>query len=55
MRVESVADALDMTANTVRTLIKRGELKTVRIGMRSLRVPVSEVEKFIARRSKALG
>ena len=41
MRVESVADALDMTANTVRTLIKRGELKTVRIGMRSLRVPVA--------------
>ena len=32
MRVESVADALDMTANTVRTLIKRGELKTMRMG-----------------------
>jgi excisionase family DNA binding protein len=47
--VNTVAKRLDVSADTVRRLIARGELSAIRIGV-SVRVPAAEIESFVERR-----
>jgi putative molybdopterin biosynthesis protein len=44
--LEEVADILKVSVSTVRNLIKRGELKTVRVGVQ-LRVKKEELDRFL--------
>ena len=43
---EQVADLWGCSANHVRALIKRGELRAFRLGARLLRVPAAAVEEY---------
>jgi excisionase family DNA binding protein len=49
LRPEAVADALDVSRARVFELLRDGTLKSIKIG-RSRRVPVEELERFIAAR-----
>jgi excisionase family DNA binding protein len=48
MGVEETARTLSVSPCTVRTMVKSGELKSLRIGNR-IRIPVAEVHDFIRR------
>ena len=48
-RIEQVAAHLDVSANTVRRWIARGELRAVRAG--GVRISVVEVRRFTAERA----
>jgi excisionase family DNA binding protein len=50
LSVAEVAAYLNVSTKTVRRLIGRGELRSVRIG-RSIRIPEEEIECLIAGRS----
>jgi excisionase family DNA binding protein len=46
---DEVAERLKVRPSTIPRWIRQGRLAAVRFGRRTLRVPESEVEKFIAR------
>ncbi len=46
LRVSEVAIAFDVSQNTVRRWIKRGDLKSFRVGS-TVRVPMREVQKLL--------
>jgi putative molybdopterin biosynthesis protein len=48
--VEQVADILQVSANTVRKLIKEGKLKTVRVGVQ-IRITQQELDRFLSQSS----
>ncbi len=48
LKVETAADRLSIGRSKAWELVSAGELRTVRIG-RSVRVPATEVEAFVAR------
>jgi excisionase family DNA binding protein len=52
--LSAVAERLDVSVDTVRRLVGRGELGVVRIGA-SVRVPDSELAAFIERARGGLG
>ena len=45
-----VADRLNIALNSVRSLVDEGELKTVQVGRRSVRIRDRDVEDFITRK-----
>ena len=55
LSVKSAASALDLTENTVRDLIKKGELASFRVadGGRKLRIPIAALESWIGCRVAA--
>ena len=44
------AGALSVSVDTLERMIRRGDIKAVRIGRRGVRVPRSELDAFIDRR-----
>ena len=50
-RPDEAAEAIGVSRATVYGLIKRGELRSVRIGD-SVRVPVEELQKWVSRKRK---
>jgi len=52
--VREVAEILRVSPRTVRRLIKRGEIKAVRVSRRLVRIPVGELRAYIARVSQSL-
>lgn len=51
--VRRAAELLDVSVDTVRRLIAAGDLDAVRLGYRTLRVPVSSLSQLVARRNSA--
>jgi excisionase family DNA binding protein len=50
--ISTVADRLDISEDSVRRLIARGDLTAIRIGS-SVRVAAAELESFVERRREA--
>ena len=48
LTIEQTADVLGLHANTIRNLIRRGDLKAVRIGARIIRVNATDVAAILA-------
>jgi putative molybdopterin biosynthesis protein len=49
--ISTVADRLDLSKDTVRRLIERGELTTIRIGS-NIRIDAAELEAFLERQRR---
>ena len=47
LTIEKVAEILDISKQKVNALIKSGELKVLRIGPRSQRINVKDLEEYI--------
>lgn len=54
LSISQVGAQLGLSAKTVRTLIRVGELPAFRPGIRNLKVMQSDVDEFKARRTRAL-
>jgi excisionase family DNA binding protein len=46
---EETARAMRVCVDTVRRLVKAGELRAFRVGGKNLRIPVSAIEEYFAR------
>jgi excisionase family DNA binding protein len=49
MRVRDYARKFSLDESTVYTMIERGEIKAIRIGKKTLRIPSSELERYLDR------
>jgi excisionase family DNA binding protein len=47
-----VAEALGVSVQTVARLIRRGELETVRVGERFIRIPAESLERYLQAHEK---
>jgi excisionase family DNA binding protein len=47
-----VAEALGVSVQTVARLIERGDLETVRVGVRFVRIPIESVEQYLQAQEK---
>jgi excisionase family DNA binding protein len=50
MTIKEVAERLNVHPNTIRRLIKSGELASMRVGSRGIRVDERDLEAYINRR-----
>jgi excisionase family DNA binding protein len=50
LTIDEAADALRVSRSTVKRLLQQGELVGFRVGLRSVRIPVVDVERYLARR-----
>ncbi len=51
MRVRDYARRFSLDESTVYKMIERGEIKAIRIGKKTLRIPSSELERYLDRES----
>jgi excisionase family DNA binding protein len=49
MRVRDYAQKFSLDESTVYKMIERGEIKAIRIGKKTLRIPSSELERYLER------
>lgn len=50
LRVREFAERFSLDESTVYKMIERGEIRAIRIGKKALRIPSSELERFLDRR-----
>jgi excisionase family DNA binding protein len=48
--MKEAADRLNISTDTLRRIIRRGELATVRVGLRGVRIEEAELERYIRER-----
>lgn len=55
LRVREYAERFSLDESTVYKMIERGEIRAIRIGKKALRIPSSELERFLDRRPEPGG
>lgn len=55
INVRRVCDLLDCHRNTVYSLVRRGQLRAIRLSARDMRISVPSVEEFLERRRVEAG
>ena len=49
LTVREAAERLAVDPKTIRRLVQNGELRAVRVGSRSVRIPASDIDAFLTR------